>query len=196
MSQTKLTESCDRCVYHDLHSDVFPCSECSSQLNHYTPDPVCLMCKYADTPKADYPCSTCRIESDRGHYVEATESTESTESTEPVSPCQSCPHAGNPLLQQPCADCGHNGLSAGFQRNIEAGYPRFVEEMNARPSPCICGENPEYVEDNIYPGEVHRYVVCNGSHPVPHSLSVHGGNSREETIGRWNAFIFNLKNNK
>jgi hypothetical protein len=68
--------------------------------------------------------------------------------------------------------------------------------MNARPAACICGENPEYVEDNIYPGEVHRYVVCNGSHPVPHSLSVHGGNSREETIGRWNAFIFNLKNNK
>ena len=93
-------------------------------------------------------------------------------------------------------------VSQGFnvaycrQRNREAEYQRFVEEMNARPAACICGENPEYVEDNIYPGEVHRYVVCNGSHPVPHSLSVHGGNSREETIGRWNAFIFNLKNNK
>lgn len=150
MSQTKLTDSCDHCVYSELSPDVYPCSKCSSQRNHYTPDPI----------------------------------------------CQSCPHAGTPLLQQPCADCSHNGLSAGIQRNKEAEYQRFVEEMNARPSPCICGENPEYVEDTIYPGEVHRYVVCDGCKPVPHSLSVHGGDSREETIGRWNAFIFNLKNNK
>lgn len=193
MSQTKLTDSCDHCVYSELSPNVYPRSKCSSQQEHFTPDPICQKCEHADTPVAEYPCQTCRDESGRRHYME---STESTESTEPVSPCQSCPHAGTPPLQQPCADCGHNGLSAGIQRNREAEYQRFVEEMNARPAACICGENPEYVEDNIYPGEVHRYVVCNGSHPVPHSLSVHGGNSREETIGRWNAFIFNLKNNK
>ena len=193
MSQTKLTESCDHCVYNELRGNDYPCSKCSSQQEHFTPDPICSKCFYADTPVAEYPCQTCRDESGRRHYME---STESTESTEPVSPCQSCPHAGTPPLQQPCADCGHNGLSAGIQRNREAEYQRFVEEMNARPAACICGENPEYVEDNIYPGEVHRYVVCNGSHPVPHSLLVHGGNSREETIGRWNALIFNLKNKK
>lgn len=187
MSQTKLTESCEHCVYIELPGTTYPCSVCTSQWDHFTPDPICQKCFHAGTPAAEYPCDSCRGGFERKHYDESAES---------ASPCQSCPHAGTPLLQQPCADCSHNGLSAGIQRNIEAEYQKFVDEMNARPSPCICGEIPDYVEDTIYPGEVHRYVVCNGCKPVPHSLSVHGGDSREETIGRWNAFIFNLKNNK
>jgi hypothetical protein len=89
-----------------------------------------------------------------------------------------------------------NPINIALQKSAEAGYQKFVDEMNSRPTPCICGKDPEYVETVIYPGEVHRYVVCNGDCPVPHSLSVHGGNSREETIGRWNTFIFNLKQNK
>lgn len=97
MSQTKLTDSCDHCVYSELSPNVYPCSKCSSQQKHFTPDPICQKCEHADTPVAEYPCQTCRDESGRRHYIESTESTEPTESTELPSPCQSCPHAGGPL---------------------------------------------------------------------------------------------------
>lgn len=69
---------------------------------------------------------------------------------------------------------------------------RFVNECNARPRPCpYCGEIPEVVEETIYPGEEHCYVVCNGAKLLPHSISIHG-RTREEAVAHWNSFAIDI----
>lgn len=56
---------------------------------------------------------------------------------------------------------------------------KMVEEHNNRPRPCpYCGKEPEIVEETIYPGEVLRYVVCSGESPLPHAISIHGGDDK------------------
>lgn len=75
-----------------------------------------------------------------------------------------------------------------WAERLKQGVQRFVDAYNARPRPCpYCGEIPEVVEETIYPGEKHCYVVCNGAKLLPHSISIHG-RDREEAVARWNSF--------
>lgn len=179
MNLNKVVPSCSHCRYSDLTAETFPCSTCSDEYEHFTPKPECTSCIHGSRSSGEPACSVCN--DTKG---------------EATSVCNDCEYNGTPRLTYPCTRCMANPINIALQKSAEAGYQKFVDEMNSRPTPCICGKDPEYVETVIYPGEVHRYVVCNGDCPVPHSLSVHGGNSREETIGRWNTFIFNLKQNK
>lgn len=71
---------------------------------------------------------------------------------------------------------------------------KMVEEHNNRPRPCpYCGKEPEIVEETIYPGEVHRYVVCSGESPLPHAIYIHGGDDKRQAADRWNAFVSTMK---
>lgn len=79
-----------------------------------------------------------------------------------------------------------------FVENMKQAVLRSVNERNAHPRPCpYCGEIPEVVEETIYPGEKHCYVVCNGAKHLPHSISVHG-RFREEAVAHWNSFAIDI----
>lgn len=80
-----------------------------------------------------------------------------------------------------------------FTERVKQAALRFVNECNAHPRPCpYCGEIPEVVEEAIYPGEKHCYVVCNGAKLLPHSISIHG-RTREEAAAHWNSFVLTMK---
>ena len=79
-----------------------------------------------------------------------------------------------------------------FTERVKQAALRFVNECNAHPRPCpYCGEIPEVVEETIYPGEEHCYVVCNGAKLLPHSISIHG-RTREEAVAHWNSFAIDI----
>ena len=105
----------------------------------------------------------------------------------------------HPLNYEEATESGYRGtvpkhIVDMFVENLRQAALRFVNRCNAYPRPCpYCGEIPEVVEDTIYPGEKHCYVVCNGAKLLPHSISVHG-RSREEAVANWNSFVLTMKN--
>lgn len=186
--------SCFLCKYRDQSLGEYPCRKCvlNPGLPCYTFDTNKLVememmkreeAKRMEAEMLKRTCDTCRH---RGDSVEE-------------EPCLSCFDEGfcNPLnyveATETAETVGHN---VGIPQHIadmwaerrKQGYRRFVDAYNARPYPCpYCGEEPEVVEETIYPGEKHCYVVCNGAKLLPHSISIHG-RTREEAVARWNSF--------
>lgn len=177
----------------------------------------CNTCTHRDNLRCNPPCSHCRQE--RGiEYPEYEEAEEDEEDV--LSPCATCKYGDLPGTTEPCASCFDEGLdhplnyeeateSGGkgivlkhivpkhivdmFAERVKQAALRFVNECNAYPRPCPnCGEIPEVVEETIYPGEKHCYVVCNGAKLLPHSISIHG-RTREEAVARWNSFVLTMK---
>lgn len=129
--------------------------------------------------------------------------------------CPFCKHCDAPESTEPCASCFDEGLDHPlnykkseyrgivpkhitdmFIERMRENVLRLADEYNSCPRPryCpYCGEVPEVVEETIYPGEKHCYVVCNGANLLPHSISVHG-RSREEAVANWNSFALSLAN--
>lgn len=188
-----------------------PCAEGTDE-NDDVIEP-CNTCTHRDNLRCNPPCSHCRRE--RGiEYPEYEEAEEDEEDV--LSPCSTCKYGDLPGTVGPCASCFDEGLDhplnyeeateSGvteivpkhivdmFVENMKQAVLRSVNERNAHPRPCpYCGEIPEVVEETIYPGEKHCYVVCNGAKHLPHSISVHG-RTREEAVARWNSFVTTMKN--
>lgn len=192
-----------------------PCAEGTDE-NDDVIEP-CNTCTHRDNLRCNPPCSHCRQE--RGiEYPEYEEAEEDEEDV--LSPCATCKYGDLPGTTEPCASCFDEGLdhplnyeeateSGGkgivlkhivpkhivdmFAERVKQAALRFVNECNAYPRPCpYCGEIPEIVEETIYPGEKHCYVVCNGAKLLPHSISIHG-RTREEAVARWNSFVLTMK---
>lgn len=192
-----------------------PCAEGTDE-NDDVIEP-CNTCTHRDNLRCNPPCSHCRQE--RGiEYPEYEEAEEDEEDV--LSPCATCKYGDLPGTTEPCASCFDEGLdhplnyeeateSGGkgvvlkhivpkhivdmFAERVKQAALRFVNECNAYPRPCpYCGEIPEVVEETIYPGEKHCYVVCNGAKLLPHSISIHG-RTREEAVARWNSFVLTMK---
>lgn len=191
-----------------------PCAEGTDE-NDDVIEP-CNTCTHRDNLRCNPPCSHCRQE--RG--IEYPEYEEDKEDEEDVpSPCSTCKYGDLPGTVGPCASCFDEGLDhplnyeeateSGdegivlkhivpkhivdmFAERVKQAALRFVNECNAYPRPCpYCGEIPEVVEETIYPGEKHCYVVCNGAKHLPHSISVHG-RTREEAVAHWNSFAIDI----
>lgn len=171
--------NCFTCVYSSLPDTVEPCASCDKYFSNY---------RSSDTPDEEdvlSPCSTCKYGDLPGT----------------VGPCASCFDEGldHPLNYEEATDSGYRGIVPKhivdmFVERMEQAILRSKDECNARPRPCpYCGEIPEVVEETIYPGEKHCYVVCNGAKLLPHSISVHG-RSREEAVANWNSFVLTMKN--
>lgn len=167
--------------------------------------PTCDTCKYKNLDKSVEPCHSCFYDrfGNPVNYIGATEATD----------CSTCKHRTSKPTEPPCADCfdcdhheqGTKGpVDSGvkgivpkhivdmFTERVEQAALRSVNERNAHPRPCpYCGEIPEVVEETIYPGEKHCYVVCNGAKHLPHSISVHG-RFREEAVAHWNSFAIDI----
>lgn len=125
-----------------------------------------------------------------------------------MGPCASCFDEGldHPLNYEEATESGDEGSTDSgvkgimpqhivdmFAERMKQAALRFMDEYNAYPRPCpYCGELPEVVEETIYPGEEHCYVVCNGAKLLPHSISIHGL-TREEAVARWNSFVLTMK---
>lgn len=138
--------------------------------------PSCESCKYKNLDRSVEPCHSCFYDrfGNPMNYVEATESGDegSTES------------GGKGIMPKHIVDM--------FAERMKQAALRFMDEYNAYPRPCpYCGELPEVVEETIYPGEKHCYVVCNGAKHLPHSISVHG-RTREEAVAHWNSFAIDI----
>lgn len=193
-------EPCNSCTHRDNLRCNPPCSHCRRERGIEYPEyeeaedkeketimrPSCDTCKYKNLDRSVEPCHSCFYDrfGNPMNYVEATEATDCDhheQSTKgPVGPVES--EVGIP---QHIVDM--------WAERRKQGVQRFVDEYNARPRPCpYCGEIPEVVEETIYPGEKHCYVVCNGAKLLPHSISIHGWD-REETVARWNSFVLTMK---
>ena len=212
-------EPCASCDWYDNYTpdEATPCAEGTDE-NDDVIEP-CNTCTHRDNLRCNPPCSHCRQE--RGieypEYEEAEEDEEDVPSPcstckygdlpGTVGPCASCFDEGldHPLNYEEATDSGDEG-STDFRRKgivpqhivdmfterVKQAALRFVNECNAHPRPCpYCGEIPEVVEETIYPGEKHCYVVCNGAKHLPHSISVHG-RFREEAVAHWNSFAIDI----
>ncbi len=210
-------EPCASCDWYDNYTpdEATPCAEGTDE-NDDVIEP-CNTCTHRDNLRCNPPCSHCRQE--RG--IEYPEYEEAEEDEEDVpSPCSTCKYGDLPGTVEPCASCFDEGLDhpLNYEEATESGdegivlkhiVPKhivdmfaervkqaalwFVNECNAYPRPCpYCGEIPEVVEETIYPGEKHCYVVCNGAKLLPHSISIHG-RTREEAVARWNSFVLTMK---
>lgn len=210
-------EPCASCDWYDNYTpdEATPCAEGTDE-NDDVIEP-CNTCTHRDNLRCNPPCSHCRQE--RG--IEYPEYEEAEEDEEDVpSPCSTCKYGDLPGTVGPCASCFDEGLDhpLNYEEATESGDEgivlkhivpkhivdmyaervkqaalRFVNECNAYPRPCpYCGEIPEVVEETIYPGEEHCYVVCNGAKLLPHSISIHGL-TREEAVARWNSFVLTMK---
>lgn len=186
-----------------------PCAE-GTDANDDVIEP-CNTCTHRDNLRCNPPCSHCRQE--RGiEYPEYEEDKGDEEDV--LSPCSTCKYGDLPGTTEPCASCFDEGLDhpLNYEEATESGVKgimpqhivdmfaermkqaalRFMDEYNAYPRPCpYCGELPEVVEETIYPGEKHCYVVCNGAKHLPHSISVHGC-AREEAVAHWNSFAIDI----
>lgn len=214
-----LEEPCNSCNGYQNYTpdESAPCAEGTDE-NDDVIEP-CNTCTHRDNLRCNPPCSHCRQE--RGieypEYEEAEEDEEDVPSPcstckygdlpGTVGPCASCFDEGldHPLNYEEATDSGDEG-STDFRRKgivpqhivdmfterVKQAALRFVNERNAYPRPCpYCGEIPEVVEETIYPGEKHCYVVCNGAKLLPHSISIHG-RTREEAVAHWNSFAINI----
>lgn len=176
--------------------------------------PTCLTCKHKGVSIEEEPCISCN---GYQNYTpdESAPCAEGTDENDDVpSPCSTCKYGDLPGTVGPCASCFDEGLDhplnyeeatdSGvteivpqhivdmFTERVKQAALRFVNECNAHPRPCpYCGEIPEVVEETIYPGEKHCYVVCNGAKHLPHSISVHG-RFREEAVAHWNSFAIDI----
>lgn len=202
----------------DAPDESAPCAEGTDE-NDDVIEP-CNTCTHRDNLRCNPPCSHCRQE--RGiEYPEYEEAEEDEEDVLPpcstckygdlpgtVGPCASCFDEGldHPLNYEEATESGDEGtVGSGikgivpqhivdmFTERVKQAALRFVNECNAHPRPCpYCGEIPEVVEEAIYPGEKHCYVVCNGAKLLPHSISIHG-RTREEAAAHWNSFVLTMK---
>lgn len=211
-----LEEPCISCNGYQNYTpdESAPCAE-GTDANDDVIEP-CNTCTHRDNLRCNPPCSHCRQE--RG--IEYPEYEEAEEDEEDVpSPCSTCKYGDLPGTTEPCASCFDEGLDhpLNYEEATESGDEgivlkhivpkhivdmfterlkqaalRSVNERNAHPRPCpYCGEIPEVVEETIYPGEKHCYVVCNGAKHLPHSISVHG-RFREEAVAHWNSFAIDI----
>lgn len=206
-----LEEPCISCNgYRNYTPDESaPCAEGTDE-NDDVIEP-CNTCTHRDNLRCNPPCSHCRQE--RGIEYPEYEEDKGDEEDVP-SPCSTCKYGDLPGTVGPCASCFDEGLDhpLNYEEATESGIKgivpqhivdmfterlkqaalRFVNERNAHPRPCpYCGEIPEVVEETIYPGEKHCYVVCNGAKHLPHSISVHG-RFREEAVAHWNSFAIDI----
>lgn len=189
--ETIMKPTCMTCKHKGVSIEEEPCISCNGYQN-YTPDES-VPCAEGTDENDDVlsPCSTCKYGDLPGT----------------VGPCASCFDEGldYPLNYEEATDSGDEG-STDFRRKgivpqhivdmfterVKQAALRFVNECNAHPRPCpYCGEIPEVVEETIYPGEKHCYVVCNGAKHLPHSISVHG-RFREEAVAHWNSFAIDI----
>lgn len=175
-----LKRTCDTCKYKNLDRSVEPCHSCNWYSN-FTPDEEdeedvlspCSTCKYGDLPGTTEPCASC-FDEGLDHPLNYEEATDSGD--EGIVPKH--------IVPQHIVDM--------FTERVKQAALRFVNECNAHPRLCpYCGEIPEVVEETIYPGEKHCYVVCNGAKHLPHSISVHG-RTREEAVAHWNSFAIDI----
>lgn len=187
-----------------------PCAEGTDE-NDDVIEP-CNNCTHRDNLRCNPPCSHCRQE--RGIEYPEYEEDEGDEE-DVLSPCSTCKYGDLPGTTGPCASCFDEGLDhplnyeeatdSGvkgivpqyivdmFTERVKQEVRRYFEACDAHPRPCpYCGEIPEVVEETIYPGEKHCYVVCNGAKLLPHSISIHG-RTREEAVARWNSFVLTMK---
>ena len=140
-------------------------------------NPPCSTCKYGDLPGTVGPCASC-FDEGLDHPLNYEEATESGDEGTVGSGIKG-------IVPQHIVDM--------FTERVKQAALRFVNECNAHPRPCpYCGEIPEVVEEAIYPGEKHCYVVCNGAKLLPHSISIHG-RTREEAAAHWNSFVLTMK---
>lgn len=167
-----LKRTCDTCKYKNLDRSVEPCHSCN-WYSGFNPDEEdvlspCSTCKYGDLPGTTEPCASC-FDEGLDHPLNYEEATESGDEG---------------IMPQHIVDM--------FAERVKQAALRSVNERNAHPRPCpYCGEIPEDVEETIYPGEKHCYVVCNGAKHLPHSISVHG-RTREEAVAHWNSFAIDI----
>lgn len=171
-----LEEPCISCNgYRNYTPDESaPCAEGTDE-NDDVPSP-CATCKYGDLPGTVGPCASC-FDEGLDHPLNYEEATESGDEG-------STDFRRKGIVPQHIVDM--------FTERVKQAALRFVNECNARPRPCpYCGEIPEVVEETIYPGEKHCYVVCNGAKLLPHSISIHG-RTREEAVAHWNSFAINI----
>lgn len=190
--------SCEDCRYMMRRVEEEPCLSCYKASNFtIIKEPVdgtdenddviepCNSCVHRDNLRCNPPCSHCRQE--RGiEYPEYEEEEQGTD----------CPEYEE---AEPGIDCPEYEDKASEYKGV---VPKHIADMfyerimQSLPRPCYCpycGEVPEVVEETIYPGEKHCYVVCNGANLLPHSISVHG-RSREEAVANWNSFALSLAN--
>lgn len=187
-------EPCNTCTHRDNLRCNPPCSHCRQERGIEYPEyeetedimkPSCESCKYKNLDRSVEPCHSCFYDrfGNPMNYVEATESGD--EGTVGSGDEGTVGSGIKGIVPQHIVDM--------FAERVKQAALRFVNECNAYPRPCpYCGEIPEVVEETIYPGEKHCYVVCNGAKLLPHSISIHG-RDREETVARWNSFVLTMK---
>lgn len=195
-------EPCNTCTHRDNLRCNPPCSHCRQERGIDCPEyeeaeqgidcpeyeeaedkeketimrPTCDTCKYADLPGTVGPCASC-FDEGLDHPLNYEEATDSGDEGSTDSGLKG-------IVPQHIVDM--------FTERVKQAALRFVNECNAHPRPCpYCGEIPEVVEETIYPGEKHCYVVCNGAKHLPHSISVHG-RFREEAVAHWNSFAIDI----
>ena len=185
-------EPCNTCTHRDNLRCNPPCSHCRQERGIEYPEyeeaeedeedvlSPCSTCKYGDLAGTVGPCASC-FDEGLDHPLNYEEATESV----------------GPVDSGDSGDSGYRGIVPKhivdmFVEDLRQAALRSKDECNAYPRPCpYCGEIPEVVEDTIYPGEKHCYVVCNGAKHLPHSISVHG-RFREEAVSRWNSFAIDI----
>ena len=186
--------NCWTCAYRDLPETAEPCASCDMYFSHFeSSEPTestdtaasedarrcspCATCKYGDLPGTTGPCAFC-FDEGLDHPLNYEEATESGDEGTVGSGIKG-------IVPQHIVDMS--------TERVKQAALRFVNECNAHPRPCpYCGEIPEVVEEAIYPGEKHCYVVCNGAKLLPHSISIHG-RTREEAAAHWNSFVLTMK---
>lgn len=129
MILNKVVPSCTHCHYSNLIAGTFPCSACSDKYEHFTPKPECTSCIHGSRSSGEPACSVCN--DTKG---------------EATSVCNDCEYNGTPRLTYPCTRCMANPINIALQKSAEAGYQKFVDEMNSRPTPCT--ENPARIPFN------------------------------------------------
>lgn len=125
MILNKVVPSCTHCRYSDLIAGTFPCSACSDEYEHFTPKPECTSCIHGSRSSGEPACSVCN--DTKG---------------EATSVCNDCEYNGTPRLTYPCTRCMANPINIALQKSAEAGYQKFVDEMNSRPTPLYLRKGP------------------------------------------------------
>lgn len=185
---TESTESTDTAASEDARrcslsaNSVIPCW-CNPLARSVLSLPD-FPCKYGDLPGTVEPCASC-FDEGLDHPLNYEEATESEDEGTVGSGDEGTVGSGiKGIVPQHIVDM--------FTERVKQAALRFVNECNAHPRPCpYCGEIPEVVEETIYPGEEHCYVVCNGAKLLPHSISIHG-RTREEAVAHWNSFAIDI----
>lgn len=193
-------EPCNTCTHRDNLRCNPPCSHCRQERGIEYPEyeeaedkeetimrPTCDTCKYKNLDRSVEPCHSCFYDrfGNPMNYVGATEATDCDHHEQGTKgPVDSTDSGVEGIVPQHIVDM--------FAERVKQAALRFVNECNAHPRPCpYCGEIPKVVEETIYPGEKHCYVVCNGAKHLPHSISVHGC-FREEAVAHWNSFAIDI----